>query len=333
MISDQNADSEELVSALRTKGYFIVPLSDDNLITAQDEMFQQYELFDARPFEEKSLFSLSPDALGENNGWHSAGGLSRYNQSREGIIFQATSPIWPMLSESPEDPPDDFSKAHELFRDRVYNMTIDILKSLASGLKLTDPDKYFIRGGTLDVLSESQYHVKKITLREGESLESLHRTPESGQYLSLRAHRDPSLISLVFHDNRSTTGASRGFGLQFKNDITGQFVEVSQSISERKYCIVIAGSILELLTNGMVKAPLHRVVSSEAEIKSGKRIAATFFFQPLLQSLLIPFEGVELGENDTTDQTNAKLGISSSSAPVTYGKWKAKAYESYYKGK
>ena len=123
---------------------------------------------------------------------------------------------------------------------------------------------------------------------------------------------------------------------------------------------------------------MHRITSTELELKAADRLAATFFFQPNLDSLLIPFPantaestvdsrinsntscnqsdiigsgsdirtGTSSG-NDVNQQSvegsdkktkkNKKErgpgGTANSTTPMTYGKWKAKAYGSYYKGK
>ena len=88
---------------------------------------------------------------------------------------------------------------------------------------------------------------------------------------------------------------------------------------------------------GAVKAPLHRVITSEQELLAGDRYATTFFFQPRLECILSPFASVkQQGDADDNDDsilssTKRKMGVSGSF--ITYEKWKAKAYGSYYKGK
>jgi hypothetical protein len=123
---------------------------------------------------------------------------------------------------------------------------------------------------------------------------------------------------------------------------------------------------------------LHRVTSSELELKAADRVAATFFFQPNLDSLLTPFppplssliinnnnlnnnnmiiineeetptpksnstfcSGDEEGDSGSSESKNVKtkknkkrgVGSATATTPITYGKWKSKAYGSYFKGK
>jgi isopenicillin N synthase-like dioxygenase len=247
-----------MLEALQRKGYFIMPLSED-MFEAQEEMFRQFDIFDERPVAEKAVFSLSADAIGENNGWHGAGGLSRYNQCREGVIFQSSSPVWPMLSAGPENAPDDFSNAHENFRTYAHLLANSVMEWLAIALELPEPDSYFTANGSLDIIGGSQFHVKKLRLSDAEDFSALRKTPEDGRCLTMRAHRDPSVISIVFHKRRSVD-EEQGSGLQFKDPVLGSFVSIADA-EERELegatsglhsggarCVVIAGSILELLT-------------------------------------------------------------------------------------
>ena len=252
-----NMDPVAILTALQRRGYFVMPLSAEMLET-QEEMFRQFDIFDTRSVTEKEYFSLTPDAIGENNGWHGAGGLSRYNQCRQGIIFQASSPVWPMLSMNKEAAPDDFSIAHENFRHEVHLLAAAIMEHVAAALELPEPASYFTANGPQDIIGGSQFHVKKVMLSETEDLSALHKSPEDGRYLTLRAHRDPSVVSMVFHKHRHD-GVEHGLGLQFKDPDLGSFVNINIPADEgngttgRPLCVIIAGSILELLSDGKWK--------------------------------------------------------------------------------
>jgi isopenicillin N synthase-like dioxygenase len=247
----------EILAALQHRGYFILPLSEE-MFDTQEEMFRQFDIFDSRSVTEKTRFSLTPDAIGENNGWHGAGGLSRYNQCREGIIFQASCVIWPMLSDSLAVPAkdidsiDDFSIAHENFRNEAHLLAGSIMEQVACALELPEPAAYFTKKGPLDIIAGSQFHVKKVILSEAEDLSALHKNPDDDRYLTLRAHRDPSVVSIVFHKCRSAD-LEHGLGLQFKDPDAGCFVNIpvdADEVAGRSVCVVIAGSILELLSDG-----------------------------------------------------------------------------------
>lgn len=347
-------DATSSLAALQDKGYFVLPLSDE-VLDCQKEMFRQFDLFDSRPISEKEVFSLTPDAIGENNGWHGAGGLSRYNQCREGVIFQASCPIWPMLSGNTSSSPNEFSIALENFRCQAHGIARNVMEQIAIGLNLCDPGSYFTTKGPLDVIGGSQFHVKKVMLNQNEDLSALHKDSDGERYLTLRAHRDPSVISIVFHKWRSA-GASFGSGLQFKDPNEGFFsdVPIRSEGPDQGSCIVIAGSILEVLSGGRIKAPLHRVMSFESELRAADRVAATFFFQPHLDCVLTPFpspmtfrDEICSGESDDSAFSLARNSVKEgggkehdkktkkkiATTPMTYGIWKAKAYGSYYKGK
>ena len=245
----QEMDSTQILYALKQFGYFVMPLSEQ-MVNIQEESFRQYKEFDTRAIAEKAVFSLTPDAIGENNGWHAAGGLSRYNQCREGIIFQDSCEIWPLLSEDCAANPDTFSTTFESLRQSTYRFAESILEQIAIAFELPNPSSYFTEHGPLDVIGGSQFHVKKIVLDHSENLSCLRKTPEDGRYLTLRAHRDPSLISIVFHCP-DLVPETCGAGLQFKDRELGTFTNIPVEQGDRAFCIVIAGSILELLTNGI----------------------------------------------------------------------------------
>jgi hypothetical protein len=263
-----NMDPEQIVATLQHRGYFVLPLSEKMLDT-QEEMFRQFEVFDARPVAEKTIFSLSPDAIGENNGWHGAGGLSRYNQCREGIIFQASSPVWPMLSDSIASPSDNFSIAHETFRQETHLLAATIMEQIASALELPKPAAYFTANGPLDIIGGSQFHVKKVMLSESEDFSALHKSREDDRYLTLRAHRDPSVITIVFHKCR-TAEAEHGLGLQFQDPDGGSFGGIPLDMEEvagRAVCVVVAGSILELLSEGIL-CFMHSIYYAVSQYRS-----------------------------------------------------------------
>lgn len=182
-----------MLAEMEHRGYFVLPLAGP-LVPSRDEMFEQFRVFDGLPVSDKEVFSLTPDAIGENNGWHGAGGLSRYNQCREGVIFQASSEVWPMLSKDVSAPADDFSIAHQRFREHAHALASSIMEGLASVLELPDPSNFFTANGPLDIIQGSQFHVKKVMLSEYEDVGALHKTREDERYITLRAHRDPSEI-------------------------------------------------------------------------------------------------------------------------------------------
>jgi len=91
-----------------------------------------------------------------------------------------------------------------------------------------------------------------------------------------------------------------------------------------EFAFVIVGSVLENITKGLIRAPLHRVVSTRAELASERRIAGTFFFQPRPEDPLALVPSALVAERDAVAEPE----------PVqSYRAWKARAYGNYYKSK
>lgn len=132
-----------------------------------------------------------------------------------------------------------------------------------------------------DVISQSQFHVKECVSGGG-----------------VPAHRDPSLVSLVIHNDT-------GGGFEFFAD--GSWWPSHQYGPH--LATLIAGRVLEHVgSDNKVRALKHRVAEKRRELPSGsKRLAATFFFQPC-------------DEDDTLLLLHKK---------TTFAEWKARAYRSY----
>jgi hypothetical protein len=330
-LSLEKLNSDEILQAFIKNGYFILKLPESIKIL-NEKIFKQFILFDKRKTIEKEIFSLTnidDNNICENNGYHPIGGLSnKYNICRDGYIFQANCKIWPMLSNSKDDVSDSFSVIHEEWRPQVHNIALEIMSNLAIALKLDNPTTYFTSKGPLGIIEGSQFHVKKINFNNENKL--LNKSKDDERLITLNSHCDPSVISLVFHNKGST-------GLQFRDSNLKTFVDLKTCGYD--YVTVIAGSVLELLSNGYIKAPAHRVVSTNEELISNNRIAATFFFQPNLDTLLVPFNNNDQilkkkKECNSFPSSSSSSSLSSSSYPsISYHSWKNRAYGNYYKGK
>lgn len=321
-----NAVSPEcLLKSLRTKGYVILDLSE-RMSSLSCRVFDLFQSFDARSVAEKMVFELLPDTNGEHNGYHAIGGISAYNRCREGYIFQAASPVWPMLSESVECEGDEFSTTHEIWRAEMHHFALIILDKVWEALGIHSPAE-----GVLDVVSGSQFQVKKICWAGIDPAATLSQT-EDGEFVTMPTHCDPSFISIVIHSQIFS-------GLQVRDAEKRAFVHIPPTGPGK--CVVFAGSLLELITNSEIKPCVHRVVSTEADMISAKRIAATFFFQPTNDSFLVPLRLA----NDTSqsavcdEEVDSKIvrrfTISSidDTVSTTYGTWKSRVYGNYYKGR
>lgn len=314
-----NISSSELLAALSSKGYIILELPED-LQRLTLLVFDLFRRFDTRPLQEKALFELTANSGCENNGWHAVGALSKYNRCRDGYIFQGRTAIPPLLSEKGAIESDEFSSVHEEWRAAVCRFAGQILQSLGTSLDLPDPATYFTKDGVgLDVISESQFHIKKTTL-EGVDKISIPLT-DNGYYITMPTHCDPSVISIVIHAEEGLSG------LQVRDANKKLFVDIPPT--GPYMCTLFSGNLLEYLSNRRIKSCVHRVISAEADLEEGKRIAASFFFQPTLDSMLIPF--------DSSCSSSAVLSDARSTdalpSPITYEKWKNRVYGNYYKGK
>ena len=310
--------SEEWLPALQRDGYVIlaVPQHITELSTAVFDCFAE---FNQRSDEDKAKFSLVPHDEGDNNGWHPCGGLSKYNQCREGYIFQATSAIWPMLSTNRDCPPDAFSTIHQHWRQEVYVFVTSLLTDLATYLDIPHPASFFSSNGTFDVISASQFHIKNTpVMTQIETNEHMPSTTSAGHFITLPAHRDPTLISIVLHNCHA-----RGLEMQWPLEGTSlgyREVYTHDTPPGPERCVVIVGTLLERLSGGFFRAPYHRVVSIASQQREETRLAATFFFQPTLDSILAPFPSTSI-RTDTPNNTQV----------LCYRDWKRRAYGKYYK--
>jgi hypothetical protein len=164
-------------------------------------------------------FALVEDANGENNGWHACGGLGKYNQYREGYIFQANENVWPLLVGTSMKQTSSsgilFASVHEEWRHAIFDVASTVLRHIAIGLDLHP--SYFSREGKMDVVNASQFHVKRYLYPASSTTEQ-----RSGENIvALLPHRDPSVISMVIHNNEN------GKGLEMWNDTSKSYTEVA----------------------------------------------------------------------------------------------------------
>jgi isopenicillin N synthase-like dioxygenase len=212
-------------------------------------------------------FSLVEDSNGENNGWHATGGLGKYNQFREGYIFQANEAIWPLLGD--DNATTQFAKRHEDWRLAIFEVASTILRNIAVGLNLRE-DSHFQIGGPMDVVNRSQFHVKGYSHPP-----STQRNGAEEQFVALLAHRDPSVISIVVHNKhskglevwceKSKSYTDVGHYGPMHCTVLGQLFSTYILLARPSVLFthafrmpIAGGSILEMLTHGTLKGPRHR---------------------------------------------------------------------------
>lgn len=324
-LDSQALDAQEVLRALSGAGAF--SLRTPELAGLNAEVLSWFARFDAQSAEEKAEFALAPNGTGENNGWHGPGGLSAYNRFRDGFIFQADEPIWPML---PGPDGAQFAEAHERWRSAVHRLGHRVMRLLARALGVDE--EQFVSGGQCDVAAGAQFHLKAVRGPAGEE-ELAQLAGADGRVLTLPAHRDPSVISLV---------VATGPGLQILAEGEGHFLDVPRY--GPGVCTVLGGQVLTKLTRGLVRSPLHRVLVEPGAVLRAERVAATFFFQPPLDAVLRPLDcpavssyvAAAEASPERADRAQTKVraggerGSTKSFAPLTYGKWKQRRYRRYY---
>ena len=244
-------------------------------------------------------------------GFHYAGGMSRYNIRREGIVFSDDQcSCSDGKSELLSDLSEMFLSLHGI-ADRVLlaieaQLELDEETSSPSVKESKQGIGWFQRHlGPTE--TASQWHMKRFVIEEEKASDELieQEQPasmlltETGERITLPMHTDPSLISIVIHDrhhddsksgtiDQSTNEASGALGLQYFHPTEKTWKE--PEAHGHLVATVFVGSVLAHLTCGKYPAAKHRVVETETppgdERKLPKRMAATLFVRPQPSALL-----------------------------------------------
>jgi len=238
---------------------------------------------------------------GSLNGYHTFGGLSKYNENRCGFIFE-NEDVLDLLRDEDEESP--FVGTINHWRDSFHQLAHEILSRLANQLGLysetsDSSNDYFDR--EFNFVGHGQLHMKRCR----NSIE------DPSNKVRLLAHTDPSLLSLVIHDRPSQQMLQGAMGLQVNHRERRQFE--SLACGGWKVVTVFAGDILGRISQQRIHAPLHRVVVTE----ENPRLAATIFIQPELSAQLKNLDGE----------------TSKSNPPMTYATWKERKYGKYFQKK
>ena len=263
---------------------------------------------------------IAPDADSAHvTGFHHAGGMSRYNVRREGIVFSDDQ----CSCNGSDIRNSDLSDLSGMFWS-LHGIADRVLLAIETQLGLSErfPDcgekkssdfgceqkavGWFQRNlGPTE--TASQWHMKRFVVEEEEAANKsmddaksalLWRT-ETGERITLPMHTDPSLISVVIHDIKrdgestensdlGTKEAPRALGLQYFHPKEKKWEE--PEAHGHLVATVFVGSVLAHLTCGKYPAAKHRVVemgkSLDADRPFPKRMAATLFVRPQPSALL-----------------------------------------------
>ena len=225
-------------------------------------------------------------------GYHAAGGMSRYNQYREGFVF-SDGMSFGMNTES-DDMPEWEQDMQSLFTS-LHGIAQNVLTELEQEWML--PNGWF-QNTFGDTSLHSQWHMKRY----------VGPTEDNGVLLPI--HTDPSLLSVIIHDAPGIQ--QKCMGLQYQA-ITEDGTREWRDVSHHGHLVatIMVGSVLGYITGGQVVAAKHRVVVDTSI--SRERMAATLFLRPRgTARMVVPpsqaFENVVLKKQRTTfDSWNEKV--------------------------
>jgi len=217
--------------------------------------------------------------------------------------------------------------------------------------------------------TSSQWHIKRFVEMEEDNGEeeniinndnnkSSSLLTEEGERISLPMHTDPSLISVVIHDDsgdsgRNSTlegGGSGALGLQYYHPRERKWFEPDEH--GHGVATIFVGSVLAHLTSGRFPAAKHRVIEKQQQQRQQQqqqqqRMAATLFVRPQPSALLrVPLPSPWLiqqiqkeederhddGENSSSN-TSKKKKKPLSKPPITFDAWLKRVAKNYEKQK
>ena len=219
--------------------------------------------------------------------------------------------------------------------------------------------------------TSSQWHIKRFVEveennREEESINnndskssSSSFLTEEGEHITLPMHTDPSLISIVIHDDSSTIdgGGHGALGLQYYHPRERKWIE--PEAHGHSVATIFVGSVLAHLTSGRFPAAKHRVIDKQQQQQQHQqdekppkqqRMAATLFVRPQPSALLrVPLpspwliQQIQKEEDDrhadsenssSNNKTNqSKKKKPSSKPPITFDAWLKRVAKNYEKQK
>jgi len=183
---------------------------------------------------------------------------------------------------------------------------------------------------------------------------------KEGERIILPMHTDPSLISVVIHDNdrgRTTKddddgGGGGALGLQYYHPKKRKWIEPDEHGHD--VATIFVGSVLAYLTSGRFPGSKHRVIEIKDKQQQHlkQRMAATLFLRPQPSALLqVPLpspwllrqieqeqEEKSSTNNDRENSSNSSIHVnktkkklSSLKPPITFDAWLKRVARNYEK--
>jgi len=254
--AERAAFLRDLRSAARDVGFFY--LTGHGITTAEiDAVFAAARRFFALPEEEKLAIEMANSS--QFRGYTRVGGeLTRGRQDwreqldigveRDAVPQKPGQPAWTRLhgpNQWPANLP-DLKPALLAWQGQVTDVAIHLLKAFA--LALDQPENIFE-----PIYSGEPNHRMKIVRYPG-------RDGADGQ--GVGAHKDGGFLTLLLQDEHRGLQVETAAGWADVTPIRGTLV-------------VNIGELLELASNGYLRATMHRVVTPAADIE---RLSVPFFF-------------------------------------------------------
>ncbi|CAE7187478.1 unnamed protein product, partial [Symbiodinium pilosum] len=274
---DQAAGSP-LLDAFQNVGAFQVQVPGP-LVVQSRGVFQEFELFMESPEKEKRRLLCDPEELLHVHGYQPRGSQGeRFNRYRSGLVLHGRQTL-PLL-------PEQFQAQLASWREQVWRLAERILHQLVcelheTGMMEVQPSMgLFSEGASLDMISGSHFQLKKMHPADDVPLAG----SAGKETVRLPLHQDPSFLSLLIHGS----SAPPGQGLEVWHEASQEFVAVPRSGCE--VATILIGQLFHLLCGrGDLRFAkgAHRVVTRPEDMQR-QRLGAVFFFQPKLDTLLLP---------------------------------------------
>lgn len=288
-------DWKQVIQSLQAEGIGTLVLTEDQHSAAQAAFLATENVL-------SQANDLTPIAdvldAAHVTGYHKAGGLSHFNQYREGFVLSDGQTF--SIS-------DAFDGPVRNMQEILYSLAGSAVTAIENHLRLESNFVEDTMGPTRD---HSQWHLKRYL---APSTGTEHEIGKPVHWLM--SHTDPSLISVVVHFQ--PVGCR---GLEYCRRKEGSATEKEWVHLDpgQPVAVFFVGSILSYVTGGYFPACKHRVNPPPGcAVANNKRMAATLFVRPRPDASLAVWRASPL------------LEAAPSRKQLTFGQWNARVSRHY----
>ncbi|KAG5978978.1 hypothetical protein E4U55_005694 [Claviceps digitariae] len=264
---------EQLRESILTIGFFYI--TNIGLSQAQiDEQFAIAKHFFSLPPDEKLLYRAALED-GNYNGYRPLGSVEILPGLKDNLEFYNIFKFIPQTQRSqPQTIRDHWASIEKFHRHMHQHVTYRLLRLLALIMELPDPDA-LVNGHLYEANCDSSLRYMLYRARTDH---------ENRKYkdLYLRGHKDNGTLTYVFQQPIAALQVKRS------EDAPWEYLRIPAG----KVAVNI-GDIIEFLSNGCIKAGIHRVVAPPGQQASMDRLSVLYFVRPSdrlpLKSLDSPF--------------------------------------------